>query len=350
MHRKRSAIGIDIGDHAVKCVQLESEQGQLRVRDVCHVAVEGGGEDRMERRQRILESARHALRIGDFRGKKCLSSLRLFETTTRHVRIPAVDAWQAEEVLGRELRENGSETNGSHSCQFQQVAELLDHGERQSEFLCCIADPLVIREHLDLLSALGLRPVAIDLDACAQVRPFAGRAAEDEDSISLCVDLGCRCTRLILVRESRPILMRTVPVGGADFLQTLEKKLQLDFATARDLAEANRDGTSEELDDLKLAISRTLSEQLDLIVNRVLECARYAATLFAGRAVESLRALGGAAALPGVVEYLAHNLGIRVANDDPFRALGLESPRAARSVAPATFATAVGLALRGLES
>jgi len=40
------------------------------------------------------------------------------------------------------------------------------------------------------------------------------------------------------------------------------------------------------------------------------QCTRYAATLFAGRAVASLRALGGAAALPGVVDYLAQNLGI----------------------------------------
>ncbi len=349
-HRKRSAIGIDIGDHAVKCAQLESDHGRIRVHQVSHVTVEGGGEERQARRMRILDAAQRALRFGDFHGRECLSSLRLFETTTRHVRIPAKEEWQADEIIEQELRANETDATEGFSFQFQPVAELMDRGERQCEFLCCIADPLIVREHLELLGSLRLRPLAIDLDTCAQIRPFGPPEGEEEASLSVCVDLGCRCTRVTIVRGSQPILMRTVSVGGADLLQTLESKLQLDFSTARDLGEANRHGGSPELEDLKLAISRTLSEELDLIARRVQECARYAATLYSGQAIESLRVLGGAATLPGVVDYLAHNLGIQVASDDPFRALGVDPPRTSRSVAPATFATAVGLALRGLQA
>ena len=347
---KRSAIGIDVGDHAVKCVQLERHRDQLRVCDIRCVEVEGGAADRTDHRQRILEAAQRALRAGDFHGSRCLSALRLFETTTRHVRIPVSEMERAREVLVRELRENEHEAAPDFSFQYLPVAELMDRGKRQCEYLCCIADPLIIREHLDLLASLHLQPVAIDLDSVAQVRPFMEQNGDDDGPIDLSIDLGCRCSRLIVVRGSRPILVRTVPVGGADFQRTLEQKLQIDFQAARDLAEANRLGDSEDLQDLRVAISGTLSEHLDLIVSRVAECTRYTATLFGGRPVESLRVLGGAAALPGIVEYLVRNLRIPIAESDPFRALGVESPRVSRCVAPATFATAVGLAMRGLAA
>jgi type IV pilus assembly protein PilM len=348
MHRKHSAIGIDIGDHAVKCAQLETHQGRLRVREVSCVEIAGGANERSSRRQRILEAAQRALRDGDYRGKECLSSLRLFETTTRHIRIPAGDLEKAAEVLSRELRENEQETSEEFSFQFEPVTELVDQGQRKREYLCCVADPLIVREHLDILAGVGLRPLAIDLDACAQVRPFIHGAGEEDGPLELCIDLGCRCARLIISRGARPVLMRTVPVGGADILKTLEQKLQLDFQTVRDLAEASRNGDSKEIAGLTSAICRTLSGHIDVIVSRVLECARYAATLFGGRSLESLRVLGGAASLPGVVDYLSKNLSLPVADDDPFRALGVERPRTATNVAPAMFATALGLAMRGL--
>jgi len=349
MQRRRSAIGLDIGDHAVKCVQLEQDTGPLRVLEACYVPLKSGSEEGTDRRERTLTAARRALRNGDFHGRKCLSALRLFETTTRHVRIPASEMQQASEALARELQETESEPTAGLAYQYEQVAELVEHGERQCEYLCCIADPLIVREHLDMLARLGLQPVAIDLDACAQIRPFVG-ADPDDGSMSLTVDLGCRCTRLIIVRGSRPIMMRTVAVGGANFIQVLERKLQLDYGTARDLTEACRNCAGGELDDLKLAISRTLSDQLDLIVSRINECARYAATLFGGQAVDRMHVLGGAAALPGVVDYLERNLGVPAAGGDPFLALGLEPPRTSRSIAPATFATALGLALRGMAA
>ena len=77
---------------------------------------------------------------------------------------------------------------------------------------------------------------------------------------------------------------------------------------------------------------------------------RYAATLFGGQAVDRMHAVGGGAALPGVVEYLERSLDLPSAGGDPFLALGLEAPRTSRSITPATFATALGLALRGMAA
>lgn len=347
-HRKRSAIGLDVGDHAVKCVQLEQCHGELRVLEACCVEVETGEDGRGGQRERVVDAARRALRTGRFQGRDCLSSLRLFETTTRHVRIPAADAERADEVLVRELREGGLDSGAT--LQFRKVTELMDRGQRQCEYLCSIAEPRIVEEHLELLSELRLRPVAIDLDSYAQIRPFTTTNHGDDSRLRLTVDLGCRCTRLILTRGQSPILMRTVPIGGVDLQRTLRQRLQLDFQALRDLAEANRLGSSTHLADLRAAISSTLSQHVDQIANRVMECSRYAATLFSGQDVESLRVLGGAAALPGVVDSLARNLSMNVEEPSPFRVLGLEAPLTIRNVAPGAFATAVGLAMRGLAA
>ncbi len=348
MYRKHSAIGIDIGDHAVKCVQLESHEGTLSVREMSCVQIATGTNDRSNHRQRKVEAVCRSIRDGNFKGKSCLSSLRLFETTTRHIRIPADQAAEASSVLANELREHDRDNAEDLQFQFGSVAELVEHGERKREYLCWVADPLIVRDHLEILATAGLRPQAIDLDTCAQVRPFVQGVDEESGPLDLSIDLGSRCVCLAISRGARPVLMRTVPVGGADILKTLEQKLQLDFQTVRDLSEANRNGSTEDILGLTSAICRTLSEILDMIIARAIECARYSATLFGGRTIDRLRVLGGAASLPGVAEYFSKNLSLPVAADNPFEALGLELPRFARNSDPTTYATAVGPALRGM--
>ncbi len=350
MQRNHSAIGIDISDNAVKCVQLESYQGGLRVLDVCSADIARGGAERANRQQASLEALRRAIQDGDFRGKECLSSLRLFETTTRHIRIPAEDVNRAREVLGTELKESDQDPGGEFNFQFEPIAELVDHGVRKCEYLCCVADPLIVRDHLEVLTGAGLQPVAIDLDTCAQVRPFARAAETNDDSLVLSIDMGARCAHLVISRGGDPVLMRTVPVSGAEILKTLEQKLNLDSEMVRDLAEAKQQGVTEEISGLTSAISRTLSSYYDTIINRVLVCARYTASLYGGHSLDQLRVLGGAASLPGCVEYLSENLGLSVADADPFRALGIDMPRTAGNGSPANYATAVGLAVRGLKT
>lgn len=349
MKRKHPAIGIDIGDHTVKCVQLETHNGALRVNDFDCIEIASGSTERADRRQSVAEAVRRVLRDGEFRGRACISSLRLFETTSRHLRISASSTESPADILRRELREGDQEEGDEFNFQFLPVAELLDLGERKREYMCCIADPLIVREHLAILSDAGLQPEAIDLDTCAQIRPFVNSDQQGDDLV-LSVDLGVRCAHVVISRGVHPILMRTVPVGVTEIFRSLEQQLGIDEATVRDLAEASQLGGADDMLELTSAISRTVSGHYDAIIGRVLECARYAATLFAGKSLTRIRFLGEAAALPGAAEYLAGNLELEIESSNPFEALGLELPRATGATVPAKYATAVGLAMRGVPA
>lgn len=342
MGRVAAPIALDVGEHTVKVVQLERRGRRLALREARCVEV-GPGTDGAARRQRQLDACRRALRNGSFRGRAAISALRLPEIAVRHIRVPHDRIEDPAEFLAQEVAQQPADSGGELSFCPLPVADLLEHGEQKREFMCCITEESVVKAHINLIEDLGLTPVAIDLDTCAQVRPFLAHAGADASF--LFVDIGCHCTRITVVRSGQPMLMRTVPIGGSELAAALHNKLQLDVDAILDLAEDDADR-----DQVEALVTTALAEQLDFILSRVGDCVRYCASLHQGRAVAWLRLSGGAAGLPGVVPYLGQRLGLRAELADPFAALGLPGVEDWRRLGPRGYATALGLALRGMAA
>lgn len=335
--RRRSPIALDLGEHAVKAVQLERRGTGLRVRAAAHAVVPPGPD--ATRRARLLDAARVALRTAPFRGRAVSVALRSDDVRTRHIRIPADALDRASELLAREMQDSaGAETA---ACAMP-VAELLERGQQVREFLCCMAPAAAVQEVIAVSEALGLVPDLIDLENCAQVRPFLRPGAQDS---FLHVDLGTRNTRITVVRSGATVLMRSVPVGCSHLQQALQRRLGLPVDTLLELAGTRR----PDLPDLHSEIAAALAEPLDAILRRIVHCVRYCGALFQGRAVTVMRLGGGLAGLPGLCGYVGRRIGISCELADPFAALQLPAPAALPPQAAGSFATALGLAVRGVD-
>ncbi|MBK8974942.1 MAG: pilus assembly protein PilM [Planctomycetes bacterium] len=335
-HSRRSLIALDFGDHAVKAVQLERSGKHLRLRAAREATVAPGPVE--SRRQRLVDAAGRALTSAPFRGRGAAVALRLTDVTVRHVRIARDDAEHAGEHLAREVREQLPGA-GEHSLCAIPVAELLDHGQQLSEFLCCLAGAEAVGELIAITEALGLVPEAIELETSAQARPF--QSAQSNASFLL-LDIGSATTRITIVRSGVPVLMRMVRIGSEDLLTALDRHLHLDLDSLLDLGRAVDDAGLE----VQHAVVGALAEPLDRILGRVADCVRYCGSLFQGRAVTKVRVAGGLAGLPGLVAHLGRRIGITCELADPFAALGLPAPPHRAGLGSATWATAVGLAIR----
>ena len=339
--RTRSPIALDVGEHSVKVVQLERRGKKLRLQEArtCEIMPSTDAEGR---RRCVLAAARAVLDAGAFHGRVAFLALRLADVTTRHVRIPADQLSQAAQLLANEIRSHATPANGDFSACSIPVADLVERGVQKREFLCWIAPSRLVQEQIELSEALGLTPLAIDLDACAQTRPFVHNAV---DSSFLNLDIGFHCSRITVVKSGVPVVMRTAPVGSSEMILALKGKLQLDLDAIRDLAAAERDGK-----DVEAAVTTALGGPLDLVLARVGDCVRYCGSLFRGKAVSSLRVIGGIAALPGLVGYLGRRLGMKAELGDPIAAMGLDTGTVAPPTYPGAYATALGLCLRGIDA
>jgi type IV pilus assembly protein PilM len=341
---RRSPIAVDLGTQAVKLLQLVQRRGELFVQDALTVEIEPGARDEAESQRRVVHAARSALRRGEFRGRKAIGAIPLEHTTTRALRVARHELDDLQRTVARDAEELFGAEADAYAAQWLKVGERIERGEHRTEILCCYAPQASIRARLECFAELGLEALALDLDLCAAVRPFArpeGRA------IAL-LELGARSARVALVRDGEPSLVRVLPTGGDALLARLRERLHLDRGALEELAaEAAADETRAA--ELERTFGAALEALLDGLASGLSECLRYAATCGGARAVERVLLTGGAAELPSLAPLLAQRLPLPVEVGEPFRACGANQnlPAGLRRGRSA-YATALGLALRGL--
>ncbi len=341
MARDRSPIALDFGEHSVKALQLEHRGGQLRVR-CAHLArvTAPTTAPPIERRASRIEAAQRVLREGSFRGRAAVVALGLADFEARRIRVPMDKIDQAGDIITRQVLDQ-PETTGDLRIVPIPVADLFDHGQTKREFLCCVAKAAAIDDLIQLTEAAGLVPEAIDLEPCAQVRPFARRS---HDECFLHLDIGQRHTRITIVRAGAPVFLRQSKIGGASLLAVLQQRLPLDVEAILDLG---RDAGTDQ-HELHDSVTGAIAEPLEALLLELAASVRYCGSLFQGRAVTRMGLSGGLAALPGLAPYLGRRIGITTELADPFEAIETRSVTASTAGGRSHYCTALGLALRGI--
>ncbi|MBL8896409.1 MAG: pilus assembly protein PilM [Planctomycetes bacterium] len=343
---RRSPIAVDLGTRAVKLLQLVQRHGELFVQDAVCVEIEPGARDDEERARRAAHALKLAYRRGEFRGREAIGAIPLERTTTRSLRVPRHELEDLQGTIARDADELFGAEAAQYAAQWLQVGERIERGEHRTEILCCYAPQAAIRENLACFAEIGLAASALDLDACAMARPFARRG---EGSLAL-LELGVQSSRVCLLRDGEPVLVRVLTTGGEALLARLRERLHLDRRALEDLA-AEASSAEERALELERAFGAALEGPLEALAGGLSECLRYATASGAGRGVERVLLVGGAAEIPQLAPLLGARLQLAVEVGDPFRAIGAtgglpQSLRRGRSA----YATALGLALRGLAA
>jgi type IV pilus assembly protein PilM len=194
-------------------------------------------------------------------------------------------------------------------------------------------------------------PIALyNFVAFDQLPPPSAEAAETdtnappESLISLCI--GTDATDVVIT-NGETIWIRNIPLGGNSFTRALTRELQLTFSKAEYLK--RNIAISKDVDEQKRVITAMRPVFNDMVneVNRSLE---YYQTLNRKAKFQKIIALGNAAKLPGLRQYIAQNLGYEVVRPKGFNNLigaeVVESPLFRDNLY--SFAVCYGLAVQQL--
>jgi type IV pilus assembly protein PilM len=160
------------------------------------------------------------------------------------------------------------------------------------------------------------------------------------------VEIGANSTDLSIVKESIPVLNRSLAVCGSTVTKALADKLGLTFAQAEqfkfDLSVTLNTDSREEL-------PRLVSQTLEPIVTEI----QYMLDFFRSQnngEVEKIILSGGGALLLNLSDYLAKRLSLRVLIGDPWNRIHCpaELKPVLDEVGP-RLAVAIGLAMREIE-
>ncbi|MDX1649190.1 MAG: type II secretion system protein GspL [Myxococcota bacterium] len=321
----RRILGLDVGSHAIKAVELRQTLRGLEVAQLRSLRLDGSTPS-------SAEELREFLRLHDLGTEHVVASLPGDRASVRRLRFPFKDRRKIGPAVPFEVEAQVPYELDDFVLDWQVVAE----GAQSAEVAVALAPRSEVALLLETLDEAGAPPRVVEAEGLV-----LGHLAEvfQLPGTRLLADLGHRKTTLCLLEDGRPVAARTLPLGGLALTRALARERGLD--------EDEAERCKHEQDLLGAGGSRAAAEVVDRLAREIV---RTVGSLEAtpgaeGRRVERVDLLGGTAHLRGLDATLSRRLGLPAARLPlPSGDLG---PDLLAGGDPALFAPAIALALRG---
>lgn len=368
--------GIDLGEHAIKVVELDGSYRKTRLLGHVIVKLEGGPREPAAHAEAAAQAVKSAYQEGGFRGDSIMSH-PCREAVLRTIEVP----FKGTDAIRKVIKAEVEGAIHSHSIDdmvvdFHEIGPGNGATVEGTRVLVAAVPKAGLRTTLAAMAGVKHEPHHVELDAMALYRAadWAGaldapEAAGDAKSelpataakkhVVALLDIGSRSTRFVLVEDGILVDMRTLRTGADSVVDEIGRKLGISTGPARE-AVVQCLATSEDADIATggegESVTRTLVAHSD--VERAVtgwlqrlsrELVRTLAAAGDRARVDRLVVTGGACRWAGMAAMLEEVFGVEPAELDLVGNLQHDlSPEEASSL-NIQLATAIGLALGGMD-
>ncbi len=351
----KSFVGLDVGSHTIKVVELAPVDHRFRVLHAGTAPTPPGAvkEGVVIDPHSVANRIRQALTTAGTKGGRVVSAIGGQAVIVRELKFPPMPDADLQNAARFEAERYVPYGVRDVNMDLDVIGETTEDGQKKVVVLLVAAKRDTIDKHVQALEVAGLEPFVLDVDAFAIMRAHTPPNQRPGDAQVL-VDMGAETTDIVIAESGQMRLTRNVNIGGNNLTRAVGTKLELEFTAAEQLKEQKGmillegepmpdDKTVLALHDLMLPIIGDLATE----VRRSLD---YFQTRYREAKISRIAISGGTARLPNLARFLSLELGVETVVGDPFaqcevgtQVLSLE---ARRQDAP-VMATAVGLAMRG---
>jgi type IV pilus assembly protein PilM len=385
-------VGLDIGYSSIKMIQLVVNGGYRSVIAAAKTDIDPTlNNDEQARRNFVISAVKRMLADGDFRSRNVVSCLSNDSLRIASLRLSQTDSVKIEQAVRKEMQPRFG-LDPDKDIIHHIVAGDVRHGDEvRSELILLAVDSETVKNHINMLTEIGLRPVAIDAVPCALFRSFERllQRQEDKEQTAVFVDVGGRFTTVVFGRVGEISFMKHIPIAGERFDQEVAAKLGVDISGARMLRrkvraerslaakadgggrmqqsqegaqdsfgvdlEDNRlfDGVGQQLDaSARQAVIDAVGAAAEELAKELSLCFRYYTVTFMGRRVGRAVFAGGGAYEDILLDVLKRHLAVKIELAQPLKGFDLMNVNfgSDRRGLLCDWAVAVGLSLKGLAS
>lgn len=358
LRNKYGCIGIDFGASSVKMLQLcDRGDGGPAVAASAYCELPATN-DAAERAAAVTDAISAALKTHPFHGREVVAALGPGEFQMKNIRLPKMPPEEMASAVEFEAQDR-FELGGASHIRFVPAGEVRHGNELKEEVIVFAARDDLIRQRLEMLQSMKLRPTALDVAPCAAARSFFRflRRAEDATAINVFLDVGRRGTAILITRGAELSFLKLLGVGGAHLNAAVSKALNLSEEEAGNLririmhehAGRRAGDPPETSDEVRARVADAVRATSERIARDVQLCLRYFSVTFRGQRPDSVTLVGGEAHEPVLSQVISEAVDVPCIIGHPLRGVSQPSgpgTRNQRTLQPA-WAVATGLALRG---
>lgn len=346
LYNNAPQFGFDIGTHTVKVVQLRRSGNQTAVQGygACYfpraAMLEGIIVDPVAMAEAIKPLI-SKLGYGKVTARRVITGLPAAKLFTRTLQLPHMDSADLAQAVRYEVEQYVPVPMTDLYTDYE-VVNATSGADSHMDVLMMAAPRAIVDSYIKLFDLLGLEIGAIEANMTAVVRAMLHSG--DAGGSTLVMDIGSVSSDITIYDRFIP-LTGSVPLGGEQYTDGLISNLGIKVDQANEIKEKFGLGQSGMHDKILAAVE----PELQTVVKEVKRVVKfYESRGGKDQKVAAMVISGGTARMPGLNDYLKQELGLPLTIANPWKNLELHRTPSDHATTAPMYATAIGLALRGL--
>jgi len=338
-------LGIDIGDSSLKMVELRKKNRKIYLSN--YAFSENVSEVNFTKIDDVNYLAKAILKVKDdagIMGGRVTASLPTFAVFSSIINIGSVDKKNLAEAVSQEAKKVIPLPLEEMILDWKVVPDANGKTANKGNMRVFLtgSPKKLVRKYIDVFKKAKLNLASLETETFSLVRSLVG----DDKSTVMIVEIGANSTDLSIVKESIPVLNRSLSVCAATVTKVLAEKMGISYAQAEQFKL-----------DLSVTLNQNSAEELPQLIIKTLEPIvtemQYMLDFFRSQnsgGVEKIILSGGGALLLNLTEYFSKRLNIQVIIGDPWNRVNYspELKPILSEIGP-KLAVAIGLAMREIE-
>ncbi|NIT04399.1 type IV pilus assembly protein PilM [Candidatus Saccharibacteria bacterium] len=328
-------VGLDIGTSTIKGVQAKAKTlVAYYQRQAAGVSM---ASDNQEDLKKISQSINQFFTEGKFKIRSVVTSVPESQVFTRVITLPQMGDTEIASAVQNEAQQYVPMPLDQAILDY----EVLGASETQQnavDILLVAVPKALTQKYVQVLRDAGLTPLSLETETIALSRSVVG----DSSNPVMVASIGASTTDIAIFSGGALRFTRSIATGGQALERALTQSFNLEPGQAAEYIRTY--GLEEKLEG---KIMGAIKPVFDIIVEELKRAQAFFQSK-TGRPLNRLVLVGGTANLPGVLIYLAENLGVEAARGNPWEVIAVPKgfPMDYLEEHAPSFAVAAGLALK----
>ena len=338
----KTTVGLDIGSHSIKLVELTREKSAVTLRAAGTVPTPP------KSLTSTLAADHEALAVAikklfadtGVANREVSIALPESQVFTRVIEVPQLSSrelisaiqWEAEQYIPLPLEQVNVD--------FTVLRDAKETGSNKMDVLLVAAPKVLIEKYTRILDLADVTPIGVETEIIAASRALV-RSVPTLKTVMI-VSLGAQTTDVAILRSGVLAFTRSISAGGEAISRAVAQGLNFDISQAEEFKKTY----GVESDKLEGKIVAAAKPVTDTIVAEMKRAVAFYSEKYKNDQVQTFILSGGTARLPGIVVFIAEAMEMEVQLANPWIGINKDSRFAALDSEGAVFTVSVGLSLR----
>lgn len=256
--KAENLVGLDIGSHSVKMVQVRAADAKPKLVNLGLIPLprEAFDEGRMAKAELVAAAIKQLANHLKIKQKTVAVAVSGYDVMIKKIELPTMTEedlkvrMQAE--LGQYIPYNIDEVDIDY-----QVLDVSKDRPNYMEVLLVAAKKESISDYCNTMKLAGLDPFVIDVDFFALGNAYEATGTQQEESVAL-LDIGANKSVMNICFKGIPIFTRGISIGGNQITDTIKDYFRVNYeeAEAIKLGEASGRYPEQELQEIFTSTAR----------------------------------------------------------------------------------------------